>query len=101
MATLFNWFVRAHAYYFSLPRFQFEAMTLGLAVLFGLLVMPALIYLPGFYILRPYANGGVFALYWDFFKGLVELRPSCWIALAGPFAFLTLYRIFRLILRKL
>jgi len=101
MAKLFNWFVRAHAYYFSLPRFQFEAMTLGLALLFGLLVMPALIYLPGFFILRPYANGGLLALYWDFFKGLVEMRPSCWIALAGPFVFLTLFRIFRLILRKL
>jgi hypothetical protein len=101
MATLFNWFVRAHAYYFSRPRFQFEAMTLALAVLFGLLVLPPLIYLPGFYILKPYQNGGLLALYWDFFKGLAELRPSCWIALLGPFVFLSLYRIFRLILRKL
>ena len=101
MATLFNWFVRAHAYYFSLPRLQFEAMTLALALLFGLLVMPALIYLPGYFVLRPYANGGIFALYLDYYKGLVELRPSCWIALAGPFVFLSLFRIFRLILRKL
>jgi hypothetical protein len=101
MATLFNWFGRAHAYYFSLPRFQFEAMTLGLVLLFSLVVLPPVIYLPGIYILKPYANGGVFALYVDFFKGLVDLRPSCWIALAGPFAFLTLFRIFRLILRKL
>ena len=101
MATLLNWFARARAYYFSLPRFKFEAMTLGLALLFALLVLPPLIYLPGSYILKPYANGGVFALYLDFFKGLVQLRPSCWIALAGPFAFLSLFRIFRLILRKL
>ena len=101
MATLFNWFVRAHAYYFSLPRLQFEAMTLGLALLFGLLVMPALIYLPGYFVLRPYANGGIFALYLDYYKGLIELRPSCWIAVLGPFVFLSLFRIFRLILRKL
>jgi len=101
MATLLNWFGRAHAYYFSLPRFKFEAMTLGLALLFGLLVVPPLIYLPGNYILKPYADGGLAALYFDFLKGLVELRPSCWIALAGPFAFLSLFRIFRLILRKL
>jgi hypothetical protein len=100
-AKLFNWFVRAHAYYFSLPRFQFEAMTLGIALLFGLLVMPALIYLPGFYVLKPYANGGIFALYLDYYKGLVELRPSCWIAVAGPFVFLSLVRIFRFTLRKL
>ena len=98
---MLNWFGRAHAYYFSLPRFKFEAMTLALALLFGLLVLPPLIYLPGIYILKPYANGGVFALYLDFFKGLVELRPSCWIALVGPFVFLSLFRIFRLILRKL
>jgi hypothetical protein len=100
-AKLFNWFVRAHAYYFSLPRLQFEAMTLGLALAAGLLLMPALIYLPGYYVLKPYANGGLFALYFDFIKGLVELRPSCWIALIGPFAFLSLFRISRLILRKL
>ena len=93
--------MRARAYYLSLPRFKFEAMTLGLAVLFGLLVLPPLIYLPGFYILKPYANGGLFALYFDFYKGLAELRPSCWIALIGPFVFLSLFRIFRLILRKL
>ena len=98
---MFNWFARAHAWYFSLPRLQFEAMTLGLALLFGLVVMPALIYLPGFYVLKPYANGGLFALYFDFIKRLIELRPSCWIALIGPFAFLSLFRIFRLILRKL
>jgi hypothetical protein len=98
---LFNWFVRARAYYFSLPRLQFEAMTLGLMVACGLILMPALIYLPGYYVLKPYANGGLFALYHDFIKGLIELRPSCWITLAGPFFFLSLFRIFRLILRKL
>ena len=100
-AKLFNWFVRAHAYYFSLPRLQFEATTLGLALLFGLFVMPALIYLPGYYVLKPYENGGLFALYVDYCKGLVEPRPSCWIALAGPFIFLSLFRIFRFVLRKL
>ena len=98
---MFNWLVRARDYYFSLPPLKFEAMTLGLAVLFGLLVMPALIYLPGFYVLKPYANGGIFALYFDYYKGLVEPRPSCWIAVAGPFVFLSLFRIFRFILRKL
>ena len=98
---MFNWFSRARAYYFSQPRLNFEAMTLGLALLFGLLVMPALIYLPGYYVLKPYANGGIFALYLDVYKGLVELRPSCWVMVFGPFLFLTLFRIFRFILRKL
>jgi hypothetical protein len=101
MAKLFNWFVRARDYYFSQPPLKFEAITLGLAVLFGLLIVPAFIYLAGFYILKPYANGSLFALYFDFFKGLVELRPSCWIVIAGPVVFLTLFRAFRLLLRKL
>ena len=48
---MLNWFVRARAYYSSLPPYKFELMTLGLAVLFGLLVMPALIYVPGYYVL--------------------------------------------------
>jgi hypothetical protein len=98
---LFNWFVRARDYYFSLTRPKFEALTLGLALLVGLLVMPVLIYVAGRYALREYANGGVFALFFDFYKGLFELRPSCWIVVAGPFVFLTLFRLFRLVLRKI
>jgi hypothetical protein len=98
---LLNWFVRARDYYFSQPRLKFEAMTLGLAVLFGLVVVPAFIYLVGFYVLKPYVNGSLFALYFDFFKGLIELRPSCWTVILGPFVFLSLYRIFRVALRKI
>ena len=98
---MFNWFERARGYYFSLSRPKFEAMTLGLAVLVGLLVMPALIFVAGHFTLREYANGGVFALYFDFFKGLFEPRQSCWIVVAGPFVMLTLFRVFRFILRKI
>jgi len=103
---LFTWFERARDYYFSLSRPKFEAMTFGLAFLAGLLVMPALVYLAGRYTLGPYAHGtvqethGVFSLFADFFKGLVEPRPSCWIVLLGPFAFLTFVRLCRLVLRK-
>jgi len=98
---LFNWLRRARDYYISQSRPKFEAMTLGLALLVGLLVMPGLIYLAGSFTLQAYERGGVFALYGDFFKGLFELRPSCWIVAMGPFAFLSLVRLFRLILRKL
>ena len=98
---MFNWFERARAYYTSLSPPKYEALTLGMAVLVGLLIMPALIYLVGSLSLREYANGGLFALYVDFFKGLFEPRPSCWIVVAGPFVMLCLFRIFRLILRKI
>lgn len=98
---MFNWFWRARDYYFGLPRFKFEAMTLGLAVLFGLVLMPPLIYVAGHYTLKAYANGGLFTLYFDFVKGLIEPRPSCWLVVAGPLVFLSLVRVFRLILRKI
>lgn len=99
--TLFTWFTRTRAWYVSQPIPTFEAVTFGLAVLAGLFLMPALIYLVGSLVLNDYANGGVFALYGDFFKGLFEPRASCWVVLFGPYVFLTLLRSFRLVLRKL
>ena len=101
LANLFNWFFRARDWYLSLPRLQFEAMTLGLAVSVGLLVMPALIFLAGSLTLKDYANGGLFALYGDFFKALFLPRPSFWAVVAGPFVFLCVLRLFRWVLRKL
>jgi hypothetical protein len=98
---LFNWFVRARDWYFSQPRWKFEAVTLGVALGLGLLVMPALIYLVGRLALREYANGGLFALYFDFYKRLFQFEPGNWIVVAGPFGFLTFTRIFRWVLRKL
>lgn len=93
--------MRARDYYFSQSRPKFEAITLGLALLAGLLVMPVLIYIAGHYTLREYANGGVFALFGDIYKGLFEPRPSCWIVVLGPLVFLTLFRLFRFVLRKI
>lgn len=105
---MFTWFERARGYYFSLSRPKFEAMTFGLAVLVGLLVMPALIYLVGRYTLGAYSHGTtfeaestVFSLFYDFYKGLIELRPSCWIVVAGPFVFLTFVRLSRFALGKI
>lgn len=103
---LFTWYQRARDFYFSLSRPKFEAMTFGLALLVGLIVMPVLIYLAGKYTLGAYAHGttqethGVFSLFKDFFVGLFEPRPSCWIVLLGPFVFLCFVRLCRLILRK-
>jgi hypothetical protein len=101
VVRLFNWFLRTRDDYFAQPRFKFEAITLGLAVAFGLLVMPALIYVAGRLSLSEYANGGLFALYGDFFKALFEPRLSNWIVVFGPLVFLTLFRLFRLALRKI
>jgi hypothetical protein len=98
---LFNSLVRARDQYFALPALKFEAVTLGLAVLFGLLIMPALIYLAGHFALQEYGRGGFFALYVEVFKGLFHLRSSYWVVILGPFVFLSVFRIFRWLLRKL
>lgn len=98
---MFNWFVRARDWYFAQPPLKFEAITVGAALLAGLLLMPALIYLAGSLTLREYANGGFFALYGDFYENLFRFESSPWIVVAGPLAFLLLFRLFRLILRKI
>lgn len=98
---MFNWFFRARDWYFALPRPQFEAVTFGLAFLVGLFVMPAAIYLAGLVALKPYHNGGVFALYADWFTGLFGGHTSFWIVVFGPFAFLCFVRACRFVLHKL
>ncbi len=97
---MFSWYGRARDYFFSLSRPKFEGLTLGIALLCGLVVMPVLIFIAGSYVLKSYAHGGLFALFVDFYKGLVELRPSCWIVLLGPLVFLTFFRFCRFLLRK-
>ena len=101
LADLFTWFVRARDWYFALPRLQFEAMTFGVALAVGLLVMPLLIYLAGMIALKAYQNGGVFSLYYDWFTGLFGGHSSYWIVVIGPIGFVTLFRLCRWILRKL
>jgi hypothetical protein len=97
---LFDWFYRGRDWYLAQPRLNFEAITVGAALLVGLLVMPALIFVAGSFTLQPY-DGGLFALYYDFFKGLFAPQASFWCVVAGPFVFLTLLRVFRLILSKI
>jgi hypothetical protein len=101
LADLFTWFVRARDWYFAQPRLQFEAMTFGVAVLFGLVIMPVLIYIAGLIALKSYAHGGLFSLYSDWFAGLFGDHSSFWIVVAGPLVFLTLFRLGRWLLRKL
>lgn len=98
---MLSWVLRARDSYFAQSRLKFEAITLGLALACGLLIMPALIYAAGIATLDSYANGGLFALYGDFFKGLFEPRPTNWIVVIGPAVVLTLIRLGRLILRKI
>ena len=97
---MFDWFYRARGWYLSQPRLNFEAITVGVALLVGFLVMPALIYVAGSLTLESY-DGGLFSLYYDFFKGLFVPHLSFWWVVAGPLVFLTLLRLFKLILSKI
>jgi hypothetical protein len=98
--TLFDWFFRARDWFLSQPRLNFEAITVGAALLVGLLVMPALIYVAGSLTLESY-DGGFFSLYYDFFKGLLLPQASFWWVALGPLIFLSLLRLFKLILSKI
>ncbi len=97
---MFDWFYRARDWYLSQPRLNFEAITVGVALLLGFLLMPALIYVAGSLTLESY-EGGFFSLYYDFFKGLFVPHLSFWSVVAGPLVFLTLLRLFKLILSKI
>jgi hypothetical protein len=99
-AILFDWFHRGRDWYLAQPRLSFEAITFGAALLVGLLVMPALIFVAGYFTLQPY-DGGLFSLYYDFFKGLLVPQLTFWYVVAGPLVFLTLLRLFKLILSKI
>ncbi len=97
---MFDWFYRARDWYLSQPRLNFEAITVGAALLVGFLVMPALIYVAGSLTLESY-DGGFFSLYFDFFKGLFVPHLTFWWVVLGPLGFLTLLRLFKLALSKI
>jgi hypothetical protein len=72
----------------GLPR---ELASLALALAFGLLVLPPMIWLAGHLTLGEYVRsytgtpvGGPFALWADFFRGLASGSLGYWTALLGP-----------------
>jgi hypothetical protein len=58
----------------------------------GLLGAPPLIWLTGRGLFGPYANGGVFALWGDFFGLLARGSFAAWIVALAPLALLLLVR---------
>lgn len=85
----------------GLDRPRREALIAAAAVLLGLLVMPLAIWVAGLLTLGPYANGGFWALLADFLRGLVEGSLACWIVLAGPLLFISLFRLLRHALQRI
>jgi hypothetical protein len=85
--------------YEALPRGRREVMILGAALLFGLLLMPLLIWAVGSRVLGPYAHGqnthaGPFALLGDYFIGLSHGSAVFWSVALGPVVLVVLVRLF-------
>jgi hypothetical protein len=88
------------------PRTRLELMMLGGALLFGLVLMPLLIWVVGSHVLGPYSHGqnahaGPFALLADFFVGLGHGSAVFWSVALGPAVLLILVRLFIRALRSL
>ena len=60
------------------------------AILVGLFVVPPLIWLTGRALFGPYANGGLFSLWGDFFGELARGARSAWVVALAPCALLAL-----------
>ena len=75
--------------YVTQPRVRRELLIYGVAVLFGLLLMPFLIWIGGSRVLGPYSHGqdthaGPFALFGDYVIGLVHGSAIFWAVALGP-----------------
>jgi hypothetical protein len=85
--------------YVALPRARRELLILAAALLWGLIVMPLLIWLAGSRVLGPYTHGqnthaGPFSLLADFFVGLANGSAVFWVVALGPAVLLVLLRLF-------
>jgi uncharacterized membrane protein YdjX (TVP38/TMEM64 family) len=61
-----------------------ELLYFGLIALFGLLILPFLVYLAGEFSLGPY-EGGLLAFLGSLYGAFFTLKPSAWALLLGPY----------------
>ncbi len=97
---MFAGIVRFKDRYFAQTGLTFELWTLAGALLIGVLVLPALIWVAGRLTLGSYAHGGAFALYVDYFRGLFKGGASYWAAALGPYALIVVGRLFSSVWRR-
>jgi hypothetical protein len=70
-----------------------DSTWLIVALLFGAIALPLLVYYTGVMTLGPYSQGGPVSFYSDFLVGLARLRWSAWSLLLGPAALVLLWRL--------
>jgi hypothetical protein len=80
-------------------RAQRELILFGLMTLFGLIVMPFVIWFASSHVLGPYTHGqnlhaGPLALVTDYFTGLVHGSAVFWSVALGPAVLVLLIRVF-------
>ena len=63
------------------------------ALVFGVLVLPFLVYLTGVYVLGKYSAGGAAVFFGDYLRGLVTLRWYSWVLALGPLVIIASWRI--------
>ena len=63
------------------------------ALVFGAVALPFLVYYTGVATLGPYSQGGPLAFYGDFLASLARLQWSAWTLLLGPVACVLLWRV--------
>ena len=77
----------------SRSRARLELIIAGAALVFGLLVLPGLIYVVGGALMGPYGeNRGLGSFYGDFFRDLVEPSGRAWSLALGPLVLLSAVR---------
>jgi hypothetical protein len=62
------------------------------ALVFGVFVLPWIVYQTGVHVFGTYARGGATAFVGDFFRGLVAVRWFSWTLALGPFLLVGLWR---------
>lgn len=88
-----NPFARIRNSWSAQSRTRREVLTLTLALAFGVLVLPWLIWIAGALALGPYARGGAFRFIGDFYTALAQGHLAFWLIALGPLVFWTLLRL--------
>jgi hypothetical protein len=69
-----------------------ELLALALSLGLGVVVLPPAVWIVGSWKLGPYANGGLLALWRDFFVALFHGSVPYWLVALGPYVGLWLLR---------
>lgn len=70
-----------------------ELVTAVLLLVFGVAILPALIYLVGTLVVGPYEDGsGISGLYGKLFQALIEPQAAAWLLILSPYVVVVLLR---------